>query len=230
MKSSLTIKRVFLPRSYTAEYCAEFTLFPDHLCVLVDRSLKELVPVGVFRGEALVNIKGRDPANVLHDNWQGGARPKGDELAFISGILPAPGAEGEAEDFTVRVSSRFKSFPSNTTIEHATDISRSYTLPAFLKTQELARVFPLKLSAFRLGLEYFHNSYRGPLSGLSPEVTESIVVDCIGEQVKVMIVAEKLKKKNALPFENSGLFKVFAAIVNEVSACDLFQDYLNQVQ
>ena len=237
MKSSLSIDKSFLFRTYAVEYTAEGPLIAHHLPLLVDICLQELLPKSVFDSGTLRDRKGLD-AQVIQTLAKSGFRPaRGEELLVISGTVAAETDESDdgenttrTEPFEIRITTEFLEFEGTHHIIHACAEKRTGELPGYIPSKDAARVAPATITFFRLGLELFESRYLTAMLGFAPAATQSLFVESDGTNAFLKIAAESVKKKDELPLSRDKIFGTVARGIDAACGFDLMKDYLGRVR
>ncbi len=235
MKSELKAnKRLFL-REYSLEYEATFEITPKRACLLADTCLRKLLPKEVFRGEPFRDLKGRDAQVLLLDGFPTTSLPHGQELAFLSGELyeseeDLKNPREKRPSFEVSITSPFDEFIGNHHISHRATMTKSELFPEFLPVRLTGFCAPLKINSMRFALETFESKVSFASIGYSPVVTQRLLLDLIGDTLKVLITAEDYRKTKSLPFEETGELGLVSQAIQKISGNDLLSDFLNKVQ
>ena len=201
MESSLQIRRQLWPFGFRFEYNAAIQLTPVSLSLLADGVLRMLIPPEAFEGGTAVDLKGRDAANFIAEPY--GAAPIRDELLYLEGSWAPVIDHQEASDelpFTLRISSVFDSFPSPGHIQHRFEVERTGDVPGIAPAL-LGYACPIHLKHLRLGIDLFSTFFVTTLAGLTPSVTNTLLLEASDSQLLLRCVREgmKTRKEDPLP-------------------------------
>jgi hypothetical protein len=187
MKSSLSIRRTFIPFGYSSEYGASCDLQALQLPDLAASILSNLFEPSLFSGSAIDDLKGRDPEVLIDSSISARLKPQGFELIFISGkrftIMVQPD-----QNFTLSVLTPFDSFEGSRHIRHKIETVR-VELPGWMLPIEAVRAFPLEIDCFRIGLDLFEPKF-GSILGVTPTVTETLLIEADQQVCKLKISAD----------------------------------------
>lgn len=190
MKVKQEITHKILPFGYQVETTLQKDLRPGELSLFTHAIISNFNDL-LLNSQALLNLKGRDPLNIIAPELNLPA-PQNEELLFINGFLPA---SKEKNGFQFMVESEFTSFPDTHHISfrlkrHATG------LPAWLRPELLAWLAPITITGFRLGLESFKSKRFSSLFGFVPVVSERLLIEANQNSLVILLFSEGLNLKN----------------------------------
>ena len=194
-KSEGSFTRSLFPYSYRAHYTFSLSLAPGFISRAYD-ALCRFLAEDLFANELLVNLKGRDPSQLLLEE---GAPPKPHEILYARGILydiADPDHPKEKEHFHCSLLSPYEKSTGGS-IHHRSVTHSDPSLPDYIKVQELGRIFPAELTLFRFGVQKFSSRRFSSFIGLAPIITGSILIDCSKDTLHLAIVDEALMRKSA---------------------------------
>ncbi|RIL12642.1 MAG: hypothetical protein DCC75_00025 [Proteobacteria bacterium] len=206
MEHSFNIKHKLLPYGYAVEYQLKLDLKRFTLPLVVDGCLKDLIPDQAYQEQLLMDIKGRDPMNLIDHNISETCKPDADELIYIAGELlaceaqlPVTGWQGSKLPFEVRVNTRFKEFVGAKHISHSLQVERKGALPHDIPIRELGWVFPVRIKNFRLGVDFFASPFLSNWLGFTPTVFQTLLIEADESAVNLKIISEGMKSRSAPP-------------------------------
>lgn len=193
---------------------------------LIDGVLRLLVPSlqrSAHQNE-LLDFKGRDPQSTL---LPGLPAPHTTEILRIGGecAVAERGPEYEWEPFEVAFHSPFKRFEGAHHIVHSLEVERSGALPPWLPTRLIGIAAPIKPRFFRLGVEHFKSVLSFASLGYTPQVRESLLIDCVGGSIAIRLVAEYKRKGDENPFTTSAHYQNISEILHTSSGFNLRADF-----
>lgn len=233
LQSSLSLSGSWLLGGYNAEYNLSGPLPPHQLCVLADLCINSLLPPEALDAGSIFDLKGRDPPDLIRDDYLSVDRPGGDELLFISGEwFSAENIEEEEEEpvmqahpFKVRLNTQFEAFSGAHHIIHKAVEMRDGEYPQEVPLNAIACVFPLRTRLFRLGLNLFESRRLPAFFGFAPAVNQTLLIEGNEQAFQLRISAEALRRKEELPLKRSDLLLKLSGIVGQVFGFDLMADY-----
>lgn len=192
------------------------------LSLLTDSFLRNALPILLdSQGKsALRNMKGRNAQDEL---LSGVSHPAHDELFRLGGLAPVPGDREsiDFEPFEVSLLSPFLRFEGSSEILHTLEQHRAGPLPSWLPLRLLGYVAPLRPTFMRIGLERFRNVLAFASLGHTPQVTDSLLVDCVGGSISVRLVSERNKRRDSSPLEEIPAFRAVAEALRAAVGLDL---------
>jgi hypothetical protein len=171
-----------------------------------------------------MDLKGRDATRLINEELPSSLRPSGEELAFIAGEIP-----NDSGNFQIRLQSSFKQFAGAHHILHDTKLVYRGDLPAAFRPSIIARVFPLRITHFRLGFEFFKSSFMSLLFGFAPIVNETLLLEADTKTLNILILAEGAKKRDILPLSRNDLFNKLGQVLAQSLKLDICQDYRSKL-
>jgi hypothetical protein len=229
MKSSLSIRRTFIPFGYSSEYGASCDLQALQLPDLAASILSNLFEPSLFSGSAIDDLKGRDPEVLIDSSISARLKPQGFELIFISGkrftIMgddPQTALVQPDQNFTLSVLTPFDSFEGSRHIRHKIETVR-VELPGWMLPIEAVRAFPLEIDCFRIGLDLFEPKF-GSILGVTPTVTETLLIEADQQVCKLKISAD-MKNRGQLPLTKNQRLEKLDRVFNKIFSVSLLEDY-----
>lgn len=211
MKSLLEIKRNFFSKSYQIEFSVQCELKPFFISDLTHFCLNSLLPDEALDSSQLLNIKGRDSALIPGGQAQS---PKDGELVHLGAeLLEANGSS--ADSFSLGVRTEFLDYPSNTSITHSVRRKKKGDFPDNIPLRALGQAFPLKLSEFRFGIDFFTSRFAVFMLGRTPLVTRTLLIDCSEQSCQIRILASRVKRLRTLPLADWEPFQEFTKHLQE---------------
>jgi hypothetical protein len=176
----------------------------------------------------LLDFKGRNPHDAL---LPGITTPKIDELFRLGGVSAV---EKGARDFTwepfeVVCYSPFNRFEGSHHIVHSTQVERAGGIPPWLPTRLLGMAAPIKPRFFRFGLEHFKSVLTFASLGYAPQVTASLLLDCITDTLALKITHEFKTGSEANPFAYIPAYQTLTTVVKAATGEDIRAEFQQQL-
>ncbi len=224
---TLELRKNWILGGYSCTFDSTSQLTDPAVCDLVDGCLRTLLP-GVCSGNAyteLVDFKGRNPFDEL---LPGLPTAHKDELFRIGGDCAVEEEnQGFSWDcFEVCGYSPFARFQGTHHIVHSLEIARTGALPAWLPPHLLGSAAPIRLRYFRFGLEHFHSRRTFASLGYTPQITESLLLDCSSNTLRMRIAVESDSRKIEDPFDRLPHLRVWANLLFQISGFDIQNEYM----
>ncbi len=204
------------------EFETNIPLEKGALSDIIDGCLRFVNPIlcGATAVQELRDFKGRN----VHDTLLPGiATPKTDELFRVGGVSAV--AKGKSdfdwEPFEVVGYSPFTRFEGTHHIVHGVEVERAGGLPSWLPTRLLGMAAPIKPRFFRYGLEHFTSVMTFASLGYAPQVTASLLLDCISDTLALKITHEFKKGGEANPFEYIPAYQTIASVICSATGHDV---------
>jgi len=229
MKSSLQIKKHFMLKSYRSEYLMSLDLLDLTLPDLLDALLSEIVPSDAFARRDLIDMKGSDTPAMLASEIPEASDAK-EELVFVSGRVVSEELREEQQNFQAKIVTSFKEFSGKDKIVHACKVLYTGSLPSDFPISEIGRAVPVEIRKFRIGLDFFRSSFAWASLAPSPEVYETLLVECTPKDCKLKLIAEHLKDPDTLPFETDHRLEKLDAVFLKVLNVSIRKDYQQKVR
>ena len=227
MQSSLKVKKPFYLKTYASQYKFSAALAEYTLPALVDSCLSTLLPEKVFGSDKIIDIKGRDKSAFINSKQAESYPARGDEFFYAAGkLISGKSHQGKdlEESFWCSLNSRFDSFDEPHHIIHSASRASSDSLPEYVDSRLVGKLFPVRLEYFRLGLSLFESRYTVML-GYAPVATQNLLIEADNENIHLEISAEALPKKDSLPLEKEDLLMKLDNVLKEILEFDLMSDY-----
>lgn len=223
--STLTISKNWLLGGRNLEFEGSIALRPGALSNLIDGCLREVTPL-VRQGASsheMIDLKGRDPHDTL---LPGIANPRSDELFRIGGVVAVgeKGSDFEWEPFEVVCYSPFNRFEGSHHIIHGIETERAGSLPSWLPTSLIGMAAPIKPRFFRYGLERFKSMLTFASLGYAPQVTTSLLVDCVADTLAFKLTHEFKQARDANPFETIPAYRSLASVLTAATSTDIMNE------
>lgn len=200
MKIDESAKKHLFSNTWTKKIVLSFNFNSVELTTLVHTLLTEIIPLEYLTEGLKSDVKGRDKANLLLNEFTFPSLPNEDELVFISASsLIDP-------DFSVefRLNSNFDTFQGTHHIVHRNENKIKGLTNRKINPLLLACSSPLRIESFRFGLERFQSKL-APLSlGYVPTVVERITIDCLNSNGIAEITSDSLNNSLEYPFGQIG--------------------------
>lgn len=224
--SNLTLSKNWILGGRKLEYENTLSLRPGALSEIIDGCLRQVTPL-VRQGDQskeLRDLKGRDPHDVL---LPGIATARTDELFRIGGVVAVEekGTDFEWEPFEVVCYSPFNRFEGTHHIVHGSETERAGSLPSWLPTSLLGMAAPIKPRFFRYGLERFKSMLTFASLGYAPQVTTTLLVDCVADTLAFKLTHEFKKTADANPFEAIPAYRTIIDVLKAATTTDILDDF-----
>jgi hypothetical protein len=204
------------------EFEADVPLRSGGLSDIIDGCLRFVSPslYGTGSTQELRDFKGRNPQDAI---LPGIPTPKTDELFRIGGVSAI--AKGKSdfdwEPFEVVGYSPFTRFEGTHHIVHGLQVERAGGLPSWLPTRLLGLAAPIKPRFFRYGLEHFTSVLTFASLGYAPQVTASLLIDCVTDTLAIRVTHEFKKGSEASPFEYIPAYQSIASLIHSSTGYDV---------
>ena len=223
--STLKLSKNWILGGREIEFEGTVPLNSGALSEIIDGCLREVTPL-IRQGaqtKELLDMKGRDPHETL---LPGIAPPRSDELFRVGGVVGVEKkAEGfEWEPFEVVCHSPFNRFEGTHHIIHTTEIERAGSLPAWLPTHLIGMAAPIKPRFFRYGLEHFQSLLSFASLGYAPQVTTTLLIDCVTDTLAFKLTHEFKKPGESNPFDLIPVYRALSGVINAATGTDLHTD------
>jgi hypothetical protein len=220
--STLKLSRNWILGGREIEFEGTVPLASGALSEIIDGCLREVNPL-ILQGaqtKELLDIKGRDPHETL---LPGIAPPRIDELFRVGGVvgIEKKGDDFEWEPFEVVCFSPFKRFEGTHHIIHDTEIERAGSLPAWLPTHLIGMAAPIKPRFFRYGLEHFRSLLSFASLGYAPQVTTTLLIDCVADILAFKVTHEYKNPADSNPFELIPAYRAVSSVINAATGTNL---------
>lgn len=219
MHSELDVHRNFLLNKFSSDYKVETEITPFILPDLVHVLLNKIIPEEVWKGENLSDVKGREQDDAHRD--------QGDELFSVRGRCFKAG-EWEADvmhEFKVDGRTKFSSFEGDHHIVYVPELVRHGVLPSWADVRLIGRLFPLEITHFRMGLEFFKSGFITNMLGFAPSVVEVLLIEADQKNFTLEIHGDAHKTRTEPPLTRRGLFEKLDNALNPVLGFSLLKDY-----
>jgi len=223
--SNVTLSKNWLLGGRKLEFEGSISLRPGALSNLIDGCLREVTPlVGqAANAHEMIDLKGRDPHDII---LPGVATPRSDELFRIGGIVAVvkKGSDFDWEPFEVVCYSPFNRFEGAHHIIHSMETERAGSLPSWLPTSLIGMAAPIKPRFFRFGLERFKSMLTFASLGYAPQVTTTLLIDCVADTLAFKLTHEFKKASDANPFETIPAYRALAGVVTAATSTDIMDE------
>jgi hypothetical protein len=223
---NLTLAKNWILGERSLTYEATLSLAPGALSEIVDGAVRHIAPVLTqpSHHQEMVDLKGRDPHDTL---LPGIATPHSDEVFRIGGLCAVAerGSEFEWEPFEVTYLSPFKRFEGSHHIVHTLEVERAGALPSWLPTRLLGVAAPIKPRFFRLGIEHFRSILSFASIGYTPEVKESLLIDCVDNTLALKLTAEFKRWEESNPFQSISHYNTLSETLLRATGFNLRDDF-----
>jgi hypothetical protein len=228
--SSIKLSKNWILGVRSVEFETSITLKVGQLSDIIDGCLR-VVSQALHEGNTsseLRDYKGRNPHDAL---LPGIATPKTDELFRIGGVSAV--AKGTSdftwEPFEVVCYSPFNRFEGTHHIVHNTQVERAGGIPSWLPTRLLGMAAPIKPRFFRFGLEHFKSVLTFASLGYAPQVTASLLLDCITDTLALKITHEFKKGAEANPFAYIPAYQTLASVIKATTGEDVRAEFQREL-
>ena len=223
--SEMKLSKNWILGTRSFEFEHTIPLEVGHLSDIIDGCLR-VVNQGLYEqdnAQELRDFKGRNPLDAL---LPGIAIPKTDELFRIGGVSAVEKGKSdfEWEPFEVVCYSPFNRFEGTHHIVHGTQVERAGGLPSWLPTRLLGMAAPIKPRFFRYGLEHFKSILTFASLGYAPQVTASLLLDCVSDTLALKVTHEFKKGEEPNPFEYIPAYRSLANVLAWVTGYDARRD------
>jgi len=220
--SSIRRTRNWLLGGYGLEYSDQRDISVGALSDLIDGLLREVLPTIISQQSQseVIDLKGRN----AQDSLLPGIGPSAhDELFRLGGMAPLRGSKESLnfEPFEISLLSPFKRFEGSSHIVHELEQHRAGPLPSWLPLRLLGYAAPLRPSFMRFGLERFRNVLSFASFGYTPQVTDSILIDCVQGRLAVQVTSERNRSRLSNPCDDIPSFRAVSEILRAVMGFDL---------
>jgi hypothetical protein len=227
----LELRKNWILGGYSSTFVSSSELSDVGLCDLVDGCLRTLLPVVCPENgkTELLDFKGR---NQLDEILPGLPAAHKDELFRIGGECAVEQEkEGFAWDhFDLCCYSPFARFEGTHHIVHSIEIKRTGAIPAWLPPRLLGSAAPIKLRYFRFGLEHFQSRRTFASLGYTPQITESLLLDCCSNTLSIRMTVESDSRKVENPFERVPQLRIFAEVLHQSAGIDVQTEYMRDLR
>lgn len=210
----------------TLEFETSVPLKSGDLSDIIDGCLSVVTPAlqEPTTSSELKDFKGRNPHDTL---LPGIATPRTDELFRVGGVVAVTKgtSDFEWEPFEVVCYSPFNRFQGTHHIVHTTQVERAGGIPSWLPTRLLGMAAPIKPRFFRYGLEHFTSVLTFASLGYAPQVTASLLLDCISDTLALKVTHEFKRGREANPFAYIPAYQGVAKVIRAVTGRDLQGDF-----
>jgi hypothetical protein len=227
--SSCSVNRQWLFGRYTTTY--DVSLHSDQIALsrVIHGFVQLILPI-IYEGTTQshpLNIKGRDAGECL---LNGLPPPLPDEVLRVGGKIGSGEQRDtiEWEPFELSCSSHFEGFSDNGSISYSVRTNRSQTLPAWLPLRLIGAAAPIEPTFFRFSCQHFRPVRTFASLGSSPQVTESLLLDCSEEALSVRIVIESRKPVSEELLQSTPCLKPSAQLLTSIYGFDLYKDLLTR--
>jgi hypothetical protein len=223
--STLNVSKNWILGGRELEFEGSITLKKGALSDVIDGCLREVTPL-IHQGEdpkELLDFKGRDPHEAL---LPGIATPRTDEVFRVGGVVAVDtkGSDFEWEPFEVVCYSPFNRFEGTHHIVHGTEIERAGGLPSWLPNHLLGMAAPIKPRFFRYGLERFKSVLSFASLGYAPQVTTTLLIDCVADTLAFKVTHEFKKPAESNPFDFIPAYRSLATVIAAATGIDIQAD------
>lgn len=214
----------------SVEFETSIALKVGQLSDIIDGCLRIVSP-SLHEGRSsseLRDYKGRNPHDAL---LPGIATPKTDELFRIGGVsaVDKGASDFSWEPFEVVCYSPFNRFEGAHHIVHNTQVERAGGIPSWLPTRLLGMAAPIKPRFFRFGLEHFKSVLTFASLGYAPQVTASLLLDCITDTLALKITHEFKTGSEGDPFAYIPAYQTLATVVKAATGEDIRAEFQQQL-
>ena len=228
---SMKLSKNWLLGTRSIEFEATVPLKVGELSDIIDGCLRTVTPAlheGTAAPGELKDFKGRNAHDAL---LPGIATPKTDELFRFGGVsaIAKGKSDFEWEPFEVVGYSPFTRFEGTHHIVHGVQVERAGGIPSWLPTRLLGMAAPIKPRFFRYGLEHFTSVLTFASLGYAPQVTASLLLDCVSDTLALKITHEFKKGREANPFAYIPAYQAIAGVIARVTGSDVRNEFQNQL-
>ena len=220
--SSMKLSKNWILGVRSVEFETSVALKVGQLSDIIDGCLRVVTPSLYDQKTCpeLRDIKGRNPHDAL---LPGIATAKTDELFRVGGVsaVDKGASDFSWEPFEVVCYSPFDRFEGAHHIVHKTQVERSGGLPSWLPTRLFGMAAPIKPRFFRFGLEHFRSILTFASLGYAPQVTASLLLDCITDTLALKITHEFKKGSEADPFASIPAYQSLATVIKASTGEDI---------
>lgn len=224
--SEIKLSKNWLLGTRSLQFETSIPLQPGELSDIIDGCLRIVTPSlhDTNNSGELKDFKGRNTHDAL---LPGIATPKTDELFRIGGVSAV--AKGKSDfdwdPFEVVCYSPFTRFEGTHHIVHGTQVERAGGLPSWIPVRLLGMAAPIKPRFFRYGLEHFTSVLTFASLGYAPQVTASLLLDCITDTLALKVTHEFKKGCEANPFAYIPAYQAVAGVITRATGLDLRGDF-----
>ncbi len=169
-----------------------------------------------FASEQVVsNLKGRDQGQAAASENESSSAER-DELLFLQGRI------GDREKkFSFRIDTPFESFPKYSEIAHRLNFQQKPLFPHSIHWEHYGMLAPLKPESFRFGLQEFRARVVAPLFGLTPSMSDELLIDANSKKLFLRSSASRLREEKQIPMRKSGMLALALEALGEMCSEDL---------
>lgn len=228
--SSCSVKRQWLFGRYTTTYDISLHSNLISLSRVINEFVQIILPI-IYNPSTQTHpsdIKGRNAGECLLAELP---PPIQDEVLRVGGRIAGGNdiRDFEWEPFDVACSSHFEGFNDSGSILYSARTNRSHTVPAWLPLRLLGAAAPIHPTFFRFGCEHFRSVRTFASLGATPQVTESLLVDCNESSCSVRIVIESKNPVSRELLESTPCIKPSAHVLASIYGFDFMKDILERV-
>ena len=220
--ASIRRSRSWLLGGHSLECTERRELSVGALSDLIDGLLRHVLPSIMQPHGALElsDLKGRNAQDAI---LPGIASSAHDEVFRLGGMAPVSGKGGslEFEPFEVSLLSPFGRFEGNSHIVHTVEQHRAGPLPSWLPLKLLGYAAPIRPSFMRFGIERFRSVMSFASLGYAPQVTDSLLIDCVRGELAVRITSERNAARSGNPCEEIPVFRGVSELLRAILGIDL---------
>ena len=228
--SKLTLTKNWILAERSLTYEKTLALAPGALSDIIDGAVRHIAPLLTddSRHRDMLDIKGRDPHDTL---LPGIATSRTDEVFRIGGVcaIAERGGDFEYEPFEVAYLSPFNRFEGAHHIIHTLEIERSGALPSWLPPRLLGIAAPIKPRFFRLGIEHFRSILSFASLGFTPQVKESLLIDCVNDTLALKLSTEFKRWEESNPFHSVSHYNTLSETLLRATRFNLREDFEKQL-
>lgn len=210
------------------EFETSLILQSGALSDIIDGCLRFVEPIITQGQQELLDLKGRDPHETL---LPGIAPPRTDELFRVGGVaaVDKKGTDFEWEPFEVVCYSPFNRFEGTHHIIHSLETERAGGLPSWLPVRLIGMAAPIKPRFFRYGLEHFKSVLTFASLGYAPQVTTTLLLDCVADTLAFKLTHEWRKAGEANPFDTIPSYRSVANVIKAATGSDIEGEFTREL-
>lgn len=224
--ASMKLSKNWILGTRFIEFETSIPLNRGELSDIIDGCLNVVTPAlhDQQGSSALRDFKGRNSHDAL---LPGIAAPRTDELFRVGGVVAVTKGTSDFEwdPFEVVCYSPFIRFEGTHHIVHGTQVERAGGIPSWLPTRLLGMAAPIKPRFFRYGLEHFTSVLTFASLGYAPQVTASLLIDCVSDTLALKITHEFKRGREANPFAYIPAYRTVAEVIHTITGRDLQGDF-----
>jgi hypothetical protein len=234
--STCSVRRSWVFGRYTTTYSCRLPSSQVLLSEVIHAAVQLLLPQlftnqkeTATTDQLLVDMKGRDAAEWL---LPGLPPPHNDEVLRVGGLI-AQDDQGEGfvwDPFDITCTAAFKGFGDAGDILYAGNVMRTPNVPTWLPLRLIGAAAPIRPTYLRFALEHFRPVRTFASLGMSPQVTETLLMDCNEVTLAMQVTIESKEPVSQSLLHSVPCLQASSGLINSLWGLNLIQDLLEKSQ